>query len=370
MAKDNQRSIRTSNAGRQQLSTFTRALDLINASGISAAMRLMQSQQAVVSKALLSAGSPVSYNDLLKATQQMHELSLPTTTGFNALSSVHHSWLSKLSHLSKSSVQFESIAKLALSDISYNLTVIEPRMSKINFADLGRQLDIQQPVMSAIEHSMSNFMASHRLLVESIQDIDDLVKLPSFVLPGASRELASTGHCLDVLYPPANQTQTSDEEIEAYPTIEGGLEGSDLVDLLKRVDPDLSIMFMGAVSALNGHNQDRSRHVLVSLRELRNQLLRRLAPKEELAQWIIGQANQSYIYEGKPTRRAKIMYALREVDNEPLRGFIEADVDAAIKLFKLYDRLHEKKVGVTDDQLRAIFIRSRSLWEYLLKTYY
>ena len=81
----------------------------------------------------------------------------------------------------------------------------------------------------------------------------------------------------------------------------------------------------------------------------------------------MGNTGQGYLHDGKPTQHAKIRYALRDLEDEPLRDFVEADTRAMVKLYALYGRLHELDIGVTDEQLRAITIKTESYLSYILK---
>jgi hypothetical protein len=50
-----------------------------------------------------------------------------------------------------------------------------------------------------------------------------------------------------------------------------------------------------------------------------NHLLRRLAPDDLVAAWIPGVSNQKdLLHEGKPTRRARVLYVCRELNNDRL----------------------------------------------------
>ena len=124
--------------------------------------------------------------------------------------------------------------------------------------------------------------------------------------------------------------------------------------------------YRGAIEALSGDNPDRSRHVLSSLRTLLDNLLCKLAPQKEVREWIERNSIQGYLHNGQPTRHAKIRYVLRNL-GEPLRDFVEADTRAMVKLYTLYNRLHQLDIGVTDEQLRAIVLKTESYLVYILR---
>ena len=279
---------------------------------------------------------------------------------------VHRSWFTELGEV-VSSIQLASMARLTLTDVSYELAITKPLFEGIDFNLLGNHLDVQMSLMPEVQHSISAFWASYSDLAASFQGLDDIFQLPAFVLPGATRELSTTSQALDMLYPMEHRTDTEAIEVETYSLVEEEFGDSDLIVLLERLDSQFVTMYRGAVASLDGDNPDRFRHVLTSLRELWNHLLRKLAPKEDVKKWIKRHGIQDYLYDGKPTQHAKIRYALRDLEDEPLRDFVEADTRAMVKLYALYGRLHELDIGVTDEQLRAITIKTESYLSYILK---
>ena len=76
--------------------------------------------------------------------------------------------------------------------------------------------------MFEVQRSMSDLWASYDGLAASMPDIEDIIQLPSFVLPGATRELSTTSRALDVLYPVEDRSETEGLDLELYPLIEGG----------------------------------------------------------------------------------------------------------------------------------------------------
>jgi len=153
------------------------------------------------------------------------------------------------------------------------------------------------------------------------------------------------------------------------PRITNDLWGpSDCISLLKNVDPKLVRLYIGAYRALHGNNPDRERHCLISLRELWDHLLRRLAPDDRVCAWIPRVSNQQdLLHKDKPTRRAKVLYVCRELNNGPLTEFFMHDAHAIVKLIDLLNRVHKLDTGLTDEQLRGIFLKTDSSLMYILK---
>ena len=352
-------------AVRRKHKSLARTLAILNNSGVQMAMRQMERQQAVLRR-VLDDSLATRLTELSRATQQLYELSLPTTLLPNVVEQAHVSWLSDIHRASIPSIELDGVVRMALSDISYDLSVTERLLTSFDYDFLGRHLDIQLSTMSEVQRSMSDLRASFDGLASSMPSLEDIVQLPSFVLPGAAHELTTTSHALDVLYPMEHRADTEVIELETYPQGEEGIEDSDLIVLLERVDYHFATMYRGAVASLDSDNPERSRHVLTTFRELWSHLLRRLAPKEEATEWIERNGIQGYLQDGRPTRHAKIRYVLRNL-GDPLGDFIEADTRAMVKLYTLYGRLHALDTGVTDNQLRAITFSTKSYLSYILR---
>ena len=353
---------------RPQLEAFTRTHDLIATTDFGITALEIQRYQDEVGRILSLADHTAGYTDLLKSAAGLHELSLSISIGLkDSIEQAHRSWFSEWQDTINSFDQIETTAQRVLSDVAYSAAVAKPIWDGLDFDVIGQQLRFQQSIMSEVQRSMSAFMTSYRVLSESFLGIDNLIELPSFVLPGATREIAMTGHALDVLYIVEDETQEEAAELGPYPVVEEELEDSDLIGMLEQVGPQFVTTYRGAVAALHGDNPDRSRHVLTSFRELWNHLLRKLAPKEEVTEWIEENRVQGYLYDGRPTRHAKIRYVLRDLEDESLRDFVEADTRAMVELYALYGRLHGLDTGVTDEQLRAITSRTESYLSYILR---
>lgn len=73
------------------------------------------------------------------------------------------------------------------------------------------------------------------------------------------------------------------------------------------------------------------------------------------------------LHDGKPTRRARVLYVCRKLNNDPLTDFLMHDTRALVKLIELFNRVHELETALTDEQLRAILLRTDSWLMYILQ---
>ena len=330
-------------------------------------------QHLEISRAFEMSGAMARIQEIVSANQHWQDLikqATATSRIAESLSAAHQSWLDTIkpiqhdfSHLS----QLQASAKLALCDTSLRLSATERLMAGIDFEAIRSRFQIEMPVISGLESSIAHVAASYGNLAESLRGISDITRLPAFVLPGATREIYTTSFALETLRP-WDERDEDEAETEIQFVAEAELETSGCIALLQQVDPGLARPYIGARDALYGNNADRARHILSSLRELWNHLLRRLAPDDLVAAWIPGVSNQKdLLHDGKPTRRARVLYVCRELNNEPLTDFLMHDTRALVKMIELFNRVHELETALTDEQLRAILIRTDSWLMYILQ---
>ena len=330
-------------------------------------------QQLEITRALEMAGAATRIQEIVGANQHWQDLikqATVTSRITESLSAAHQSWLDTIKpiqHDFSQLSQLQASAKLALCDTSLRLAATERLMAGIDFEAIRGRFQIEMPVISGLESSIAHVAASYGNLAESLREISDITRLPAFVLPGATREIYTTSFALETLRP-WDERDEDEAETEIQFVAEAELETSGCIALLQQVDPGLARPYIGARDALYGNNADRARHILSSLRELWNHLLRRLAPDDLVAAWIPGVSNQKdLLHDGKPTRRARVLYVCRELNNEPLTDFLMHDTRALVKLIELFNRVHELETALTDEQLRAILIRTDSWLMYILQ---
>lgn len=330
-------------------------------------------QQLEISRALELSGAAARIQEIVSANQHWQDLikqATATSRITESLSAAHQSWLDTIKpiqHDFSQLSQLQASAKLALCDTSLRLAATERFMAGIDFEAIRGRFQIEMPVIAGLESSIAHVAASYGGLAESIREISDITRLPAFVLPGATREIYTTSFALETLRPWGDRDE-DEAETEIQLVAEAELETSGCIALLQQVDPGLARPYIGARDALYGNNADRARHILSSLRELWNHLLRRLAPDDLVAAWIPGVSNQKdLLHEGKPTRRARVLYVCRELNNDPLTDFLMHDTRALVKMIELFNRVHELETALTDEQLRAILIRTDSWLMYILQ---
>ena len=334
-------------------------------------MEPIRRHQLEISRNFELSGASARMKDLFGANQHLQGIFNQVTAKsgiVESFSTAHQSWLDRLKPLHHDFSQLQQASsKLALCDVSLQLTATMKFMSGINFEALRSRFQIKMPVISGLESSIAHVTASYGTLAESLREISDVTRLPAFVLPGATREIYTTGFALETLRP-WDERNDEDAETENLFIADVERETSGCIALLRQVDLGLARPYIGARDALNGNNPDRARHILSSLRELWNHLLRRLAPDDLVSTWIFHNANQQdLLHKGRPTRRARVLYVCRELNNDPLTEFLMHDSQALVKLIDLFNRVHELETQLTDEQLRAILLKTDSWLMYILQ---
>jgi hypothetical protein len=135
--------------------------------------------------------------------------------------------------------------------------------------------------------------------------------------------------------------------------------------LLLLFDETLHPLLLGARASIDDGNPDSSRHVMTSLRELMTQVLHGLAPDDDVRNWS---TDAQHYHQGRPTRRARMLYICRGINSGALVGFIQADVSAGLALVELLNgSTHVVRSQLTRDQLRSVVARAESLLSFLLR---
>ena len=370
MDREMRRLIRNIDIIGPHLTALTRTLNQIDVGNIGMAASLLQSQQAEINRFLSIADITTRQSDLFRATRILRDLSVRTPVALNALDDMHRSWLSALKEVSAPSEQLAALAKASLVDTSYKLMEMEPILAHMDLGFLSQQFKIQDSVVSELRRSLRNQTNSYRELVSSLQTIPEVVQLPVFILPEATRNLGVSSYAIEALRPwePVDGDENSSEITVVE---EHNVEIADMSFLLEMVDPQLVNLHMGTLEVLNGNNPDRQRHVLTSLRTLWDEMFRAIAPEHQVTEWLSSQGlvNEDHLSNGRPTRRGRLKYILRNVYNDPLSKYVDAQIAAALQLHDIYQRVHITDPGLSDHQLRVVVLNSEASLGFFIKVW-
>lgn len=278
------------------------------------------------------------------------------TRHIESLAQIHTTWMREFRDSVDLIARVEVAAKSALLSSLERATVAEQIIARIDFKRIHNEIASRADFSSRLLSSFGSLVPRFRDLTLSAGNLTDLTALPSFVMPSASRELVMAAHTLTTLSSDDGEVG-EDEQVVLADSQEAT---SDAQELLNQVDPALARAYKGAKEALRSGSVDRARHVLASLRELWNHLLRTLAPDESVLPWATGRGNE-LTQNGKLTRRARLLYICREINHEPLSDFLHSDTKALLDYIQFLNRVHQLEPGLSDQQLNALLLRS-DLW--------
>ena len=226
---------------------------------------------------------------------------------------------------------------------------------------LGAAINAAASLQDSLRINLDKFTISYKNLVgftnhhPSIIGVlePDIVQYPSY-------EVFREAELLEQITVPEDEQEVLDEyEVIAIP------EERTLEDWLGEINSGFPSLLRGARAALHTNNPDRARHVTVSLRELIGRILHQFAPKDKIKTWSTDPNH--YDEEGKPTRRARLLYICREINVDPLSKFVDANVTLALTLIKaLSSEAHVIPCRLTDQQLQALMNRAESCLLFLL----
>ena len=290
-------------------------------------------------------------------------------------SRVHSTWLDNLGSgqdqifklLQRDATHFLDSQKSLWESVTKRLATSESLLGA-TVAFNAVQPSIALPALSTrhLLEPINAMMADYGRLAESIRTSLEVTRLPKFVLPETAREVLASSYAANVLgVSDAENAEQGLLEIRsaAEVEIEGG--NSRCLILLEAVDPGLVRLYKGAYDALQGTNADRERHCLSSLRELYNHLMRKIAPDQMVLEWIGG--DETLLHEGRPTRKARICYVLRDLNNGPLADFTDNDTKAFVNFLAVFNRLHDLELTLSRRELRALWLRANSWLSYILE---
>lgn len=137
---------------------------------------------------------------------------------------------------------------------------------------------------------------------------------------------------------------------------------------LPRIDAGLYKMWKGAIEAYNSNNSDKVRHFSTSIRELYTHLLHILAPDEAIKKWT---SDPTYYHEGRPTRKARLLFICRNINNDPFNTFVKKDVDATIAFIDIFQKgTHDIDPVFSPNHLVTIKSKAENTLKFLLEIHF
>ncbi len=137
---------------------------------------------------------------------------------------------------------------------------------------------------------------------------------------------------------------------------------------LPRIDAGLYKMWKGAIEAYDSNNSDRVRHFSTSIRELFTHLFHILAPDNAIKKWT---TDTAHFHEGRPTRKARLLFICRNINNDPFNTFIKKDVDATIAFIDIFQKgTHDIDPVFSPTHLVTIKSKAENTLKFLLEIHF
>jgi len=137
---------------------------------------------------------------------------------------------------------------------------------------------------------------------------------------------------------------------------------------LPKINPGLFKMWKGAIEAYHSDNSDKVRHFSASLRELFTHVLHQLAPDKAIKKWT---SDPSLFHQGKPTRKARLLYICRNINSDTFNTFVDKNIDTTISFIDIFQKgTHEIEPAFNHNQLVTIKSKAESTLKFLLEIHF
>ena len=306
-------------------------------------------------------------NQVSKQLQHLaNNISASLAPALDYLEKIDKTWLDAIEKIHHKEVMLGCSIMLSLADVMPQLAATKYFLSRIDFYNLNQIIKLPDSAISNLKYALNDLTLKYASLANMMQTVPELTRLPNFLLPGTTQELFTMTNAVDAICTPFEHVKEDFGQCQLIANLESKIS-QNIDNLLYEIDPYLIPLRKGAYEALCGNNIDKTRHVLVSLRELWGHLLRKIAPSEGVLSWVLENNLEDLLYKGKPTRRARILYVCRNIDGERLAEFIESNTTATLKFIDLFDRLHEVDCKMNDSTLKALLLKSDSYIMFILQ---
>ena len=235
-------------------------------------------------------------------------------------------------------------------------------LDKFGIADIGKLINMPKKDRNTIEKASMGIFNGYSNLVESFStNPKSFTELEPSISRIAPITVYNTSNFLESI---SILEEFDEEKFKVVEEIEYENEFS-LSSHLPLLDKGLNNMWKGAVEALKSSNSDKNRHFIISIRELFTHVFHILAPNDDIKMWSTSEAN--YV-DGKPTRKARLKYIMRDVSNKPIEKFFEKDYEATLAFIDILQQgTHSIESKFELNQLKAIKAKAETTLRFLLE---
>ncbi|MES2791731.1 MAG: hypothetical protein V4719_19075 [Planctomycetota bacterium] len=307
---------------------------------------------AILSQSRLISDATSNFRDLAVVNANLTSLVSSANIVDSSLSKVfadHNALRSSISSIAMEPSVSHLLSSVDTTRLLHTSLSAQYRLLSLETASFGSLIGASTLFANDLSSTLGKFTSSYRDLVECIPTIPES-QVP-FITKYSPIEYSLELEVLEQI----STDEPSEEDVE-LPEVD---------EELALFDDKLLILINGARQSLTSDNPDKIRHVTTSIRELFTHIIHGLAPDAEIMLWSRDSADYC---NGKPTRRARLLYICRNFACGPLVKFVEDDVRAVLTLVdSLNAGTHVVQSKLTEIQLAAIVYRMESLALYLLK---
>lgn len=238
----------------------------------------------------------------------------------------------------------------------------EQSLSNISLTDIGSKLSLAEDLRQQVSDSFLEVSESYSGLFKSFElNPTSYVDVNPTIMRAIPLEYLGAANLIEAI-------SIDEEPVETEENVKKIIQYENeflLMENLPKIDSGLLKMWKGAMEAYNSDNTDKVRHFAVSLRELYTHVLHKLAPDKKINKWT---TDAALFNEGKPTRKARLLYICRNISNDYLAEFIKKDVEATLAFIDIFQQgTHEIDPEFSSNQLIAIKSKAESTLKFLLE---
>jgi hypothetical protein len=278
-------------------------------------------------------------------------------------------WKEQQLAISKMAEAFQTNEKIWQShmlEISKFAVISQATLAKIPWDEIGSALQLHTKMQNGLKKSFGNFSDAYVKLFDSLETRPEVIlSFPPTITRLPAVEFYNGVSVVDAITLP--EEPDIESEIGSKEFLDEARKENDdrLILLLSEIDANLIIPLQGARLSLTSTNPDRARHFATSLRELFTHVVHALAPDHEVKAW----SNMPEHFEkGRATRRARLLYICRGLNQDRFSEFVEKDITAVLAFLQLFQRgTHQVVAEYSDLQLRMMLVRMESSIRFLLE---
>jgi hypothetical protein len=262
---------------------------------------------------------------------------------------------------------FKAIVDAHFGQIAQTVLLAQSSVAGLRPEDLGGLVRAAKGARERFAAESTRFSVSYGDLIGSLaRSHESYFILPPVLTDLPAVEFFNGADLLSVTTPHESGGEDDYGEEKAAVREEIREETQDALGrLLLEFNPALVPLRDGARRALASENPDRVRHFAVSYRELFTHVLHALAPDEEVRAW--SSAKEHYVSD-RPTRKARMLYACRRINQRPFDNFVTKDIDAALAVLGFFQQgTHEVESSYTPAQIAALEVRMEGTVRFLLE---